>query len=106
MLTFGKFSNTLASYTTIRAAYIIRACEMNAADPKKIAAATEVIGGSDTDWSTDNFTAMYQKFFLFETPDPLVIEKFKDVFDAPSSNELGWQGVLLGLCISPEWQVL
>jgi len=102
----AKFANTLVSYTTIRAAYIIRACETNAADLNNIAAATEIIGGSDTDWSTENFTAMYQKFFLFETPDPIVVEKFKDVFDAPSSNQLGWQGVLLGLCISPDWQVL
>jgi hypothetical protein len=93
-------------YSPQRASYSMRACEKYINDNNIFNSAMADFGGANTPWSSSKFTNVFQKFYTFESPSPDVINKFKTVFDSGDNNTDGWKAVVVGVCISPMWQVL
>lgn len=70
--------------------------------------AMDQTGGSNNPWTSEQFKKVYQLFYVHEEPEEDVIQGFKDIFDsrAQSYNNVGWKAVVLGVCLSPEWQII
>lgn len=92
-----------ATANPMRFAYMTKVCENLVNNSSYLSRA---VGNVNQDFSETHFLSLYQKFYLEESPSTEVINSFKNLYDEKGTQREGWKLVMLGLCLSPAWQVL
>lgn len=105
---YGNLPNSVLTpvHSPLRSGWTTYVCERIIYKATDFAHFSSKIGGITSDWSNSKFEMIYDQFYLDETPSSEVVSKFKDLFDSQSNNSDGWRAVTLGVCVSPEWQVI
>lgn len=94
------------NYSNNRSAHSINTCERVIKKENLFEKAMSKVTATSSDFTSQSFIKLYQLFYLLEVPSNSVIEEFKLLFRTQSSRKEGWRSVLMGVCMSPEWQVL